>query len=469
MKKRLLPPLAVAAFLLPNILGFLAFTFFPVLLSLFMAFTNWTLKPAVTLRFLGLRNFADLLGMRALSEAMPWLCGVYCTCALLLVAGTVLFLWSVLREWRGVRLGGAILAGTGLATVLIAVVRQGPHGFVLVGLLAGFGGLVAAVRQEGEWKLGAGTVSAFLVLLSAVVLWSLNTNMWQTYEPNDARFWRYLYNTMYLMLGIPFSIAGSLALALLLNDRLPAGPTRSRLIGLGVCLVGGALTMAIAWSVGYPNLGVLLAILWLIAGLGLAFNVVTFRTVYYLPTFTAGVAIMILWKSLYNPQTGPINIGLSCLTSMDVKELPQWLASYVWSKPSLMFMGVWIGIGGTNMLLYLAALSNIPRDLIDASHVDGASPWQRLLHVVLPQLAPTTFFISIMSVIGGLQGGFEQARVMTGGGPDGATTTLSYYLYNTAFQDLDLGYAAAISWVMFGIIFVATALNWRFGRELEVG
>ena len=468
MKKKLLPPLAVPAFLLPNILGFLAFTFFPVLLSLFMAFTNWTLKPAVGLRFLGLRNFTDLLGMRALGEANPWLCGAYCACALLLLAGTVCFLWGNLRDWRGTKAGGCVLIGTGLGAVLVAVLRQAPHGFILVGLLAAVGGLVAAVREEGEWKAGPGTVPAFLVLVAVLGLWGLNTGMWQAYEPNDGRFWKYLYNTMYLMLGIPFSVAGSLGLALLLNDRLPTGPSRSRLVGFGTCLVGGVLTMAIVWGIGYPNLGLLLAILWLIAGLGLALNVVAFRTVYYLPTFTAGVAIMVLWKSLYNPQTGPINVSLSTLTSLDVKELPQWLASTVWSKPSLMFMGIWVGIGGTNMLLYLAALSNIPRDLIDASHVDGAGAWQRLRHIIIPQLAPTTFFISIMSVIGGLQGGFEQARVMTAGGPDGATTTLSYYLYNTAFQDLDLGYAAAISWVMFAIIFVATALNWRFGKEIEV-
>jgi len=132
-------------------------------------------------------------------------------------------------------------------------------------------------------------------------------------------------------------------------------------------------------------------------------------------------------------------------------------------------MGVWTAIGGTNMLLYLAGLSNVPRELLDAAEVDGANRWARFRHVTWPQLAPTTFFISIISIIGGFQGGFEQARVMTGGGPAGSTTTLSYYIYNKAFQELDLGYAAAISWVLFAVIFTATALNWRFGKELEVG
>jgi len=78
-----------------------------------------------------------------------------------------------------------------------------------------------------------------------------------------------------------------------------------------------------------------------------------------------------------------------------------------------------------------------------------------------------TFFITIMSIIGGLQGGFDQARVMTNGGPAGSTTTLAYYIYTKAFQDLDMGYAAAISWVLFLVVFVATALNWKFGKGLE--
>ena len=468
MKKRL-PPLTVLAFLLPNILGFLAFTLFPVLLSLFMAFTNWTLKPAVGLEFVGLRNFTDLLAVQAVSEARPGLWAAYSACAALLAAGVVSFLWANLRGWPGTKLGGGVLVAIGLATILIAVARQTSHGFVLAGLLAALCGIAVALRGEGEWKPGVGTLPPLLILACVVGLWRLNAGMWEAYEPRDARFWKYLYNTLYLMLGIPFSVAGSLCLALLLNNRLPRTRHLSGLAQLGLCLVGGTITMAIVWGLGYPNVGLLLAILWLIAGLGLAFNVVAYRTVYYLPAFTAGVAIMVLWKALYNPQTGPLSIALASLTGLDVGELPTWLASYVWSKPSLMVMGVWIGIGGTNMLLYLAALTNIPQDLLDAAQVDGAGRWAQFRHVTWPQLAPTTFFISIMSVIGGLQGGFEQARVMTAGGPDGATTTLSYYLYNTAFQDLDLGYAAAIAWVMFAIIFIVTALNWKFGKELEVG
>src|SRR5439155_11876456 len=94
------------------------------------------------------------------------------------------------------------------------------------------------------------------------------------------------------------------------------------------------------------------------------------------------------------------------------------------ARDALVIMGVWIAIGGNNMLLYLAALSNVPEELYEAADIDGASTWKRFWNVTWPQLAPTTFFIVVMSIIGGLQGGFETARVMTEGGPAGTTTTL---------------------------------------------
>ena len=132
-------------------------------------------------------------------------------------------------------------------------------------------------------------------------------------------------------------------------------------------------------------------------------------------------------------------------------------------------MGVWTGIGGTSMLLYLAALSNI----------SARRCWKRRTWTALRpgsasstssgrQVLPTTFFIGITSVIGGLQGGFEQARVMTAGGPAGSTTTLSYYIYTLGFEDLNFGYAAALSWVLFGVLFALTITNWRFGQDLDV-
>jgi len=472
-----LPP-AVIGFLLPNFLGFLAFTLFPVLFSLCMAFTNWTLKPAVGLEFVGLRNFGDLLGARAVGEGNAALWFGYALFAVLLVGGVVGTLWANVAAWPGSKAGGLALAALGATTLVVAFASAAHHSVVIAGLVAAIAGAAAARREEGDWRPGLGTVPAVALWLAASGLWLLHGAMWRSYEPADGRFWLYLYNTVYLMMGLPFSVAGSLALALLLNAELPLGDSqrrRSRLLPPRlawalVCLACGGVTMLVVWGLGRPNLALLGGLFWLAAALGIGLGVVAFRTMYYLPTFTAGVALMILWKALYNPQTGPINAALSAVfgaLGIDAKP-PLWLSSVTWAKPALIIMGIWTAIGGTNMLLYLAALSNVPRDLLDAAEVDGAGAWARFRHVYWPQLAPTTFFIAVMSIIGGLQGGFEQARVMTGGGPAGATTTLSYYIYNKAFEELELGYAAAVSWVLFAIIFVATAINWRFGRELEV-
>lgn len=538
MKGRRLPPIAVFGFLAPNLLGFLAFTLLPVLLSFAMAFTNWSLKPAVALEFVGLRNLSDLIGVRPIGDANGGLCWGYTLAAVTLTLGLVGTLWSNMSQWRGTRIGGAFLLAGGLASVwlTLGIARStgvggapGPlhQGTLIAGLLGALCGFVVLVR-DGDLRPGLGTLPSLVVAGSALALYLLQPAMWTVYEPRDVRFWEYFYNTVYLMVGIPFGIGGSLGLALLVNNELTTGTSRIgitparmlrvfgvflalgmgatlalklpgvvaplcaalcsvavawtmarvvadtgllRAVGCLFCLACALATLLVVWALGNPNVALLGAILWLMVALGVTFDVVAYRTVYYLPTFTAGVALMILWKALYNPETGPINAALKAVfeaTHLGINP-PEWLSSVAWAKPALIIMGVWTGIGGTNMLLYLAGLSSVPSELLDAADVDGATTWQRFRHVTWPQLAPTTFFISVMSIIGGLQGGFDQARVMTGGGPAGSTTTLSFYIYNKAFQDLDLGYAAAISWVLFAIIFVATALNWRFGKELEVG
>jgi multiple sugar transport system permease protein len=350
------------------------------------------------------------------------------------------------------------------------MVADGHHVFVLLAVALLGIGWAASGNGEAEWRPGRGLAPPLMLLAGVVLLYLLHEPMWRLWEPRDRRFWYFFYNTLYLMMGLPFSIAGSLALAMLLNHRFPAGGRTQRYAGAAVFVILGFATFVLVAGLGRPDAGLLGAVIWWVAALGIVFNVVAFRTMFYLPKFTAGVALMILWKALYNPETGPINVaieGAAGVFGFDI-EGPRWLASVVWAKPALIVMSVWFTIGGTNMLLYLAGLSNVPKDLLDAAEVDGAGVWHRFRHVTWPQLAPTTFFISIMSVIGGLQGGFEQARVMTNGGPAGATTTLSYYIYNKAFQDLDLGYAAAISWILFVVIFAATAFNWRYGRDLEV-
>ena len=160
--------------------------------------------------------------------------------------------------------------------------------------------------------------------------------------------------------------------------------------------------------------------------------------------------------------TTPVKKGLTAGNGLTP---PEWLVSSDWAKTAIVIMGVWLTIGGANMLLYLAGLSNVPPELYEASAIDGASAWQRFIHVTWPQLAPTTFFIVIMSTIAGLQGGFEQALVMTQGNYD--TIVLTYYLYNLAFDgNFQLGLASAVAWIMFAIIFAMTAVNFRFGSKL---
>ena len=293
----------------------------------------------------------------------------------------------------------------------------------------------------------------FLIFTAGPVIFSLFASLtnWNLQEPKsmsfiggqnfvdllgDKQFWLYLLNTMYFMLGMPISIVGSLWIAILLNRKLK---------GLGV-----------------------------------------YRTIMYLPSFTSGVALMILWKSLYNPDFGAINSALHTIYNAFGLhwDTPQWLLSTknlagmsvekvaldnnqfgIGARDAIIYMGIWTGIGGSNMLLYMAALTNVPVELVEAASLDGAGRWLSFRSIIWPQLAPTTFFIVVMSIIGGLQGGFEQARVMTGGGPAGTTTTLSYYIYSKAFEEFRMGYASAVSWILFAIIFAITLANWKFGQR----
>lgn len=237
---------------------------------------------------------------------------------------------------------------------------------------------------------------------------------------HDSYFLKYCWNTVYLMAAIPISMAGSLLLAIALNQKLK--------------------------------------------------GTVIFRTIYFLPTICSGVAIFMLWRLMYVPNGGFLNSMISHFGDLLGLRLsgPNWLTDEVWAKPAFIIMSVWQSVGGYNMILYLAALQGVPRDLYDAAEVDGANSWQKFWAVTWPQISPTTFFIAIMSLIGGFQAGFDQAYIMTGGGPNGSTTTIIYYIFNNAFNWYHMGYAAAISWVLFLIIFVITLLKWRFyGKNIH--
>ena len=283
--------------LLPNLLGFLGFTLFPVVFSFWMAFTNWTPKPAVKLAYLGLRNFTDLLGVRALDQPHPSLAWGYTLFVLLLAAGLVGALWANMAEWRGTRASGVLIFALGLALLYGAFFRGCGQGVGLLGIVA----LVCGTDRHAPngnrrrprlfrgCQAPAGSRDQARCLRCC--WWAARSGSrcstrqcGARMRNQDARFWQYAYNTAYLMIGIPFSIAGSLLLALLLNDDLPVGAGGARLIGAALCALGGLISLVALWGSGHSDLGLLAAILWAIAALGIGFNVVAFRTLFYLPT-----------------------------------------------------------------------------------------------------------------------------------------------------------------------------------------
>lgn len=223
----------------------------------------------------------------------------------------------------------------------------------------------------------------------------------------DSRFWSSLFNTFYYTLfAVPLGIVGSIAVALLMNQK---------------------------WK-----------------------SVRLLRTIYYLPSVTAGVASAIIWMWLFNPDFGLINYGLSLI---GVKG-PLWLADEYWSKPALIIMSLW-GVGG-NMIIYLAGLQGVPRQLYEAAEIDGAGMTGKFWNITIPMLTPVIFFNLIMSIVWSFQI-FTQVYVMTGGqgGPADSTLVLVLYIYQKAFKFHQMGYASAAAWVLFIIIMLFTLMQFR--------
>ena len=188
-------------------------------------------------------------------------------------------------------------------------------------------------------------------------------------------------------------------------------------------------------------------------------GVVIFRSIFLLPYVTVTVALSLVWKWIYLPDIGLINSALGFIGI----DGPAWLTSERWAMPGLIIMTVWKSFG-YNMVLFLAGLQNIPEHLYDAAKVDGATGWRRFLHITLPMLSPTTFFVIVISVISSFQV-FDQALIMTNGGPGTATTTLVLYIYQVGFQSFEMGYAAAVALVLFAAIFIFTVVQFMFQRR----
>jgi multiple sugar transport system permease protein len=270
------------------------------------------------------------------------------------------------------------------------------------------------------WIVGLGTFTVYPVLASLFysfcdysILQSAVWIGWENYRQlaADDLFWLSLRNTLiYAGLAVPLGMAVSLSLALLLN-----------------CEVGGR-----------------------------AF----FRTVFYLPSIVPVVASAMLWMWIFNGQYGVLNWALDPVLRPLGLTPPAWLGDPNWAKPALVLMAVWGA--GNSMIIYLAGLQDVPKELYEAASIDGAGRLRRFWHVTLPMISPVIYFNLVMGIIGSLQV-FTQAFIMTGG-TDGnpARSTLFYalYLFSTAFYDLRMGYASAMAWILFvliaGLTFLAT-------------
>ncbi|MDQ3249416.1 MAG: sugar ABC transporter permease [Chloroflexota bacterium] len=229
---------------------------------------------------------------------------------------------------------------------------------------------------------------------------------------DDSRFLTSLYNTTYFAVGaVPLATITGILLAMLLN---------SKVRGLSI-----------------------------------------FRTIYFLPSITPVVATAIVWLWMFDPLNGVVNYMLEWVGI----DGPGWMGSPQWSKPALILMSLW-GVGGA-VVIYLASLQDVPRELIEAAELDGASAVQRIWNITLPMISPVILFNVITGLIGAFQY-FTEVHVMTGGtgSPADSTLMMSIYLWQTAFQFFKIGYASAQAWVLFLIVIVFTTVLFRISGRL---
>jgi multiple sugar transport system permease protein len=237
-------------------------------------------------------------------------------------------------------------------------------------------------------------------------------NFWRLFR--DRAFVIAFWNTIvYAALSVPLTIVCALALAMLLNQKLPG---RS-----------------------------------------------VFRAVMFFPYVASLVAVAVVWNMLFNPDMGPMNMLLYTV-GVDPKDIPRWAADKDWAMVTVVLFGVWKSMG-YYMVIYLAGLQGINQDLYEAASIDGAGAWQKFWYVTVPQLGPTTFFVSVMLTIQSFKV-FDQIYLLTQGGPGTSTLVLVYHVYNEAFVSWDLGYSSMVSLVLFFVVLLITVVQFRFRREV---
>ena len=189
-----------------------------------------------------------------------------------------------------------------------------------------------------------------------------------------------------------------------------------------------------------------------IRGLGI------YRTVYYLPSITPAVAFAVVWIQILNPEFGVLNQVLSWFGLGPIN----WLFNPAWSKPALIIMILWLT--GFQMIIFLAGLQSVPKELQEAAEIDGANTWRRFVNVTIPIISPIILFNMIISIIGSFQV-FTAVFIMTDGGPQDSTLFMVLYLYRNAFELFKMGYAASLAWVLFLIIMTFTAIQFFFANR----
>ncbi|GIP28547.1 ABC transporter permease [Paenibacillus sp. J23TS9] len=176
-----------------------------------------------------------------------------------------------------------------------------------------------------------------------------------------------------------------------------------------------------------------------------------FKVIFFLPYISSIVAVAIVFQLLFHPSYGPIN---QFLKTLGVKNPPIWLADVHYALPSVMIIMVWVGIG-FSLIVYMAALQSIPKDLYESADIDGAGTWTRFSKITFPLVSPTTFFLLVTGFISTFKS-FDIIKVLTEGRPAYSTSVITYYLYTTAFENLKTGYASSMAWVLFGFVMLIT-------------
>lgn len=228
---------------------------------------------------------------------------------------------------------------------------------------------------------------------------------------NDPIFWKSVSNTgIYIALAVPLTLVTSLTLAILSNRKI---------YGLKI-----------------------------------------YRAAFFLPMVTSSVAISMVWFFIFEPNGGVLN---STLMFLGVSNPPAWLQDTAWAKVAIVIVTCWLKMG-YYYIIFDAALKNIPKDLYEAADVEGASFWQKTKSITIPSISPVMFFVIIMLFID-IFNMFNEVYVMTGGGPDYSTYTMSMYIYNQAFSEFNMGTAAVASWVLFFIIGIITIIQTVLKRK----